>query len=46
MLAVTDPHSPAKWRVNGIMVNVPEFAQAFACKPGAPLNPPKRCRVW
>jgi endothelin-converting enzyme/putative endopeptidase len=44
--AVTDPHSPAKWRVNGLVANMPEFAQAFSCKPGAPLNPPKRCRVW
>ncbi|HEX5130824.1 MAG TPA: M13 family metallopeptidase [Usitatibacter sp.] len=44
--AVTDPHSPGKWRVNGPVANMPEFAQAFSCKPGAPLNPPKRCRVW
>jgi len=44
--AVTDPHSPGKWRVNGLVTNMPEFAQAFSCKPGAPLNPPKRCRVW
>ena len=44
--AITDPHSPGKWRVNGLVVNMPEFAQAFSCKPGAPLNPPKRCRVW
>jgi len=45
-LAITDPHSPPKWRVNGLVANVPEFAAAFSCKPGAPLNPPKRCRVW
>ena len=45
-LAITDPHSPPKWRVNGLVANMPEFAQAFSCKPGAPLNPPKRCRVW
>jgi putative endopeptidase len=44
--AITDPHSPGKWRVNGLVVNMPEFAEAFSCKPGAPLNPPKRCRVW
>lgn len=44
--AITDPHSPAKWRVDGLVVNMPEFAQAFSCKPGAPLNPEKRCRVW
>ena len=45
-LAITDPHSPAKYRVNGLVVNMPEFAKAFSCKPGAPLNPEKRCRVW
>src|SRR6185369_2516670 len=45
VLAITDPHSPPKYRVNGLVVNVPEFAQAFSCKPGAPLNPEKRCRV-
>jgi endothelin-converting enzyme/putative endopeptidase len=46
VLAITDPHSPTKYRVNGLVVNMPEFAQAFACKPGAPLNPERRCRVW
>ena len=46
VLAITDPHSPPKYRVNGLVVNMPEFAQAFCCKPGAPLNPEKRCRVW
>lgn len=44
--AVTDPHSPGKYRVNGLMVNVPEFQQAFACKPGQPMVAEKRCRVW
>jgi endothelin-converting enzyme/putative endopeptidase len=46
MRALTDPHSPARYRVNGVVVNVPEFAQAFSCKTGAPLAPEKRCRVW
>lgn len=44
--AVTDPHSPGKYRVNGLMVNVPEFEQAFSCKPGQPMVAQKRCRVW
>jgi len=44
--AVTDPHSPGKYRVNGLMVNMPEFEQAFACKKGQPMAPEKRCRVW
>jgi endothelin-converting enzyme/putative endopeptidase len=44
--ALTDPHSPAKYRVNGVMVNIPEFQQAFACKPGQPMVAEKRCRAW
>jgi putative endopeptidase len=44
----TDPHSPAKYRVNGVVVNMPEFAHAFSCKAGqAMVNPPeKTCHVW
>jgi putative endopeptidase len=46
--ARTDPHSPPRYRVNGLVVNMPEFAQAFACKAGQPMaKPPERvCRVW
>jgi len=46
--ARTDPHSPPRYRVNGLMVNVPEFGQAFACKPGTPMTraPEKVCKVW
>jgi putative endopeptidase len=46
--AVTDPHSPAKYRINGVVVNIPEFGNAFGCKPGSPMVKPsdKVCRVW
>lgn len=44
--ALTDPHSPAKYRVNGLVVNMPQFEKAFACKPGQPMVSAKRCRVW
>ncbi|MGZ5073700.1 MAG: M13-type metalloendopeptidase, partial [Usitatibacter sp.] len=44
--AVTDPHSPARYRVNGLVANVPEFQAAFSCKAGSPMVNPKRCRVW
>jgi putative endopeptidase len=46
--AVTDPHSPAEYRINGVVVNMPEFAQAFACKTGQPMTKPpeKVCKVW
>jgi endothelin-converting enzyme/putative endopeptidase len=44
----TDPHSPAKWRVNGPLSNMPEFAHAFACRAGDAMVRPddKRCSVW
>lgn len=44
--AKTDPHSPARYRVNGLMVNLPEFQQAFSCKIGDPMVAQRRCRVW
>jgi endothelin-converting enzyme/putative endopeptidase len=46
--ALTDPHSPAKYRINGVVVNMPEFAKAFSCKPGAPMTKPpgKACSIW
>lgn len=46
MLAQTDPHSPDPIRVKGVLVNMPEFAEAFGCKAGQPMAPAKRCRVW
>ena len=42
----TDTHSPQKLRVNGTVTNVPEFARAFSCAEGKPLNPKQRCDVW
>ena len=46
--AATDPHSPAEYRINGVVVNMPEFGQAFACKTGQPMTKPpeKVCKVW
>jgi len=44
--AQTDPHSPPKYRTNGLMVNLPEFQKAFSCKAGQPMVAEKRCRVW
>jgi len=46
MNAITDPHSPGKYRVNGLVVNLPEFEKAFACKPGQPMVKENRCRIW
>jgi len=45
-LALTDPHSPARYRVNGVLVNMPQFAQAFSCRVDQPMAKPTPCRVW
>ena len=44
--ATVDPHSPEKYRANGVVSNLPEFQQAFHCKQGQPMVNEKRCRVW
>jgi putative endopeptidase len=44
--AKTDPHSPGRYRVNGLVVNMPEFERAFACHAGQPMVRADRCRVW
>ncbi len=44
--AITDPHSPGKYRVNGLVVNMEQFQKAFSCKAGQPMVSENRCRVW
>ncbi len=46
--AVTNPHSPGKYRINGVVVNMPEYGQAFGCKAGQPMVKASDivCRVW
>jgi predicted metalloendopeptidase len=46
MQAATNPHSPGEFRANGVVQNMPEFEQAFACKAGDPMVSPDPCRVW
>jgi putative endopeptidase len=45
---VTNPHPPNRFRVDGSVANLPEFAAAFNCKPGDPMARPtdERCVVW
>jgi len=45
-LALTDPHSPGRWRTNGSVQNFDEFGKAFGCKKGQPMVPENSCRVW
>ena len=42
----TDGHSPEEFRANGVLVNLPEFQRAFACKTGQPMAPVNRCAIW
>src|ERR1017187_2889599 len=44
--ALTDPHSPGRWRVNGSVHNFDEFGKAFSCTQGKPMYPASSCRVW
>ncbi|MGA2715569.1 MAG: M13 family metallopeptidase [Bryobacteraceae bacterium] len=44
--ALTDPHSPSEYRVNGVVSNMPEFQTAFSCKLGEPMVRDKACKVW
>ncbi len=47
ILVDTDPHSPGKFRLIGAVSNMPEFWQAFSCKPGQPMvRGENACRVW
>ena len=43
----TDPHSLSRFRVNGVVGNMPEFQKAFACPATAPMvRGDEACRVW
>jgi putative endopeptidase len=44
--AITNPHSPGRYRVNGIVSDLPQLQKAFHCKPGQPMVRKKMCRVW
>jgi predicted metalloendopeptidase len=44
--ASVDPHAPGKYRVNGVLMNMPEFQKAFGCSAGQPMVSPQACRVW
>ena len=47
-ILVTSPHSPAKYRVNGVLPNIPGFYQAFDVKEGDGmyLPPEQRVKIW
>jgi endothelin-converting enzyme/putative endopeptidase len=43
---LTDPHSPGKYRVNGVVQNMPEFQKAWGCKAGQAMVSDNACHVW
>ena len=46
LLAQTDPHAPPRFRVNGVVSNMPEFQKAFSCKAGDPMVRSESCLIW
>ncbi len=46
VLARSDPHSPGKWRVNGVVSNMPGFAKAYRCKADSTMINKEPCRLW
>jgi len=45
-LVSVDSHSPGRFRVNGVVQNMPEFQQAWGCKAGQAMVKENACRVW
>jgi len=46
LMAATNPHSPGRYRINGVVANLPVFAEAFACRKGQPMARETACKVW
>jgi putative endopeptidase len=46
LMVTTNPHSPGRWRVNGVVQNMPEFQKAWGCKAGQPMVSDNACHVW
>ena len=44
--AATSVHAPGMWRVNGPLMNLPAFGEAYTCKAGSPMVVTDPVRVW
>jgi len=44
--AITNPHSPGEYRINGIVSDLPQFQKAFNCSADSPMVRTKGCQVW
>ncbi|ORX79467.1 zincin [Anaeromyces robustus] len=45
-IATSDVHSPAVFRVNGVVQNMEHFSKVFNCPVGSPMNPKDKCLLW
>jgi endothelin-converting enzyme/putative endopeptidase len=45
-MAMTNPHSPEEYRINGLVSNMPEFAHAFFMQSRTEMARENVCRVW
>lgn len=45
---LAEDHAPNEFRVNGVVINMPEntFAHDFSCSLGTNMNPVKKCPIW
>ncbi len=46
LMVTTDPHSLPIFRIDNVVSNMSEFAQAFGCKAGQKMVRENACRVW
>jgi putative endopeptidase len=48
LMVTVDPHPLPRFRANGALINIPEFATAFSCQAGDPMARPadQRCKIW
>jgi putative endopeptidase len=44
--AATSVHAPGMWRVNGPLMNLPAFGEAYACKVPSPMVATDPVRFW
>jgi endothelin-converting enzyme/putative endopeptidase len=44
--AITNPHSPDEYRINGVVSNMSDFGKAFSCKAGQPMVREPVCKIW
>lgn len=45
-MILNDPHAPGEYRIDGPMMNIPEFSKDWNCPVGSRMNPAKKCSVW